>query len=273
MGFRERGIEAALDGVAAAGFRNVEILGQEPHVSEPPAGEALAHFRQGLDARGFRLRSVHAPLGKHVLGAPDEAWRQEKLAVLESYVRFAGDIGAGTIVIHPVPNPMFVPCHGEPGLEERIGAATRRSLDELVPVARGAGVRLLLENLPYVCNYPFLTMAELRALVDGYPAEQVGLVIDSGHAAAVGRDPAEEIRIAGNRLWGTHLQDVDPAAGEDQHWAPTCGGLNWPAIRAALREVGYAGVWMFEVVYPHHGESNEEMARLTYEFATEWVAG
>ena len=87
--------------------------------------------------------------------------------------------------------------------------ATRRSLDELVPVANTTGVRMLLENLPYACHYPFLVMGELRPLVDAYPEAAVGLVVDTGHAWTSGNDPAAEIRTAGSRLWGTHLQDVD----------------------------------------------------------------
>ena len=74
-------------------------------------------------------------------------------------------------------------------------------------------------------------MQELRALVDGYPEEQLGLVIDTGHAWTMKRDPSLEIKFAGSRLQGTHLQDVDYDQPNDNHWAPTQGGLDWSAIR------------------------------------------
>ena len=132
----------------------------------------------------------------------------------------AGALGARGVVIHPVPNPRLVPDSERPELHGIIADATRRSLDDLVPVARAAGVRMLLENLPYKWDFPFFDMTELRHLVDDYPEEAVGLIIDTGHAWTVGKHPADESRAAGERLHGTHLQDVDAEHPRDDHWVP-----------------------------------------------------
>ena len=272
VGFSDRDLEAALDAVAAAGFPQTEILGQEPHVAEPPTGRELSELRNGLESRGLRARTVHAPATVNVLGAPDEDWRRDKVAVLGSYIRFAADIGATDIVIHPIPNPIFVPDADDPAIPERIRQAVGRSLDDLVPVAEAAGVRMNLENLAYHdCDYPFRTMEALRPLVDDYPEEQVGLVVDTGHVGLFDMDPAAEIRSAGGRLWGTHLHDVDFDVRNGDHRPPTHGGLDWDSIRGALSEVGYAGPMTFEVVVPKHGESPDEMARITREFAESWA--
>ena len=269
VGFGDRDVEAALDSVVAASFEQAEILGQEPHVATPPKGQALADFAKRLRSRGLSA-TVHAPLTTNVLGAPDEQWRREKVKVLAGYLHFSAAIGAEEMVVHPVPNPIFVPEPDRPELPELMQEAARRSLDELVPVARQVQVRILLENLPYRCSYPLKDMHQLRALVDFYPPENVGLVIDTGHAGTAGKDPAEEIRIAGNRLHGTHLQDVDGEAPNDQHWIPTHGALDWDAIRQALAEVIYIGAWTFEVLNGRNGETPEELARLTRQLARKW---
>jgi sugar phosphate isomerase/epimerase len=172
--------------------------------------------------------------------------------------------------MHPVPNPIFVPDATRVTVLSRIRDAVPRSLDELVPIAKEAGVRILLENLPYHCDYAFLTMRELRSLVDRYPEAQVGLVIDTGHAWVLGNDPAEEIRAAGPRLWGTHLQDVAYDTPQDSHWVPTHGGLDWKAILCAFSEVNYAGAWTFEVHGARHGETPEELAWETHRIAKHW---
>jgi len=271
-GFVDRDVEAALDAIAAAGYDHTEVLGQDPHVAAPPLGSAAREFAARLESRGFLGGTVHAPMRRNVLGAPDEDWRREKVQVLAAYVRFAAAIGFSGVVVHPVPNPIFVPEPERPELPERISEATRRSLDDLVPVAVEAGTRVLLENLPYDCAYPFLTMDELRPLVDAYPDEALGLVIDTGHAWTSGLDPADQIRAGGPRLWGTHLQDVDHEHPQDDHWAPTHGGLDWVAIREALREVGYAGLWTFEVMVARHGESPDDLATLTRGIAAGWDA-
>jgi len=270
IGFRDRTVEKALAAIAAAGFPQAEISGQEPHVAVPLTGQALADFRMLLEDLGLRARTVHAPAMHNVLGAPDENWRREKVEVLATYIQFTGALGASDIIVHPVPNPCFVPNANDPAIPGLIRDAVPRSLDELIPVAEQAGVRILLENLPYHCDYPLLTMQELRPLVDGYPEESLGLVLDTGHTWTLKNDPVAEIHAAGPRLGGTHLQDVDFLDPQDNHWVPTHGGLDWEAIRRALSEVQYAGPWTFEVASPRHGESPEDLARLTREVAQGW---
>lgn len=270
LGLKDRDLGAALDIIAETGFTQAEILGQKPHVDPPPTGRALAAFRARLQARGLAGGTVHAPMGRFVLGAPEEDWRQGAARRLAEYVEFAAAIDASGIVIHPVPNPTLVPHPESPESLRRVADATRRSLDGLVVVAQKAGVRILLENLPYHCRLPFLSMKELRSLVDSYPASALGLVVDTGHAWTSGRDPAEEILAAGPRLWGTHLQDVDRDHPADDHWPPTHGGLNWDAIRAALGQINYAGAWTFEVCHGRNDETPEKLARVCRSVAEAW---
>ncbi len=269
-GFGDRDVEAALDAIAASGYDHAEIVGQKPHVAEPLAGKALREFRARLEQRGLAGGTVHAPLTRNVLGAPEEGWRREKVEVLAAYLRFTAELGSTAMVVHPIPNPRFVPEPERTELPQIMNEAARRSLDDLVPLATEVDVRILLENLPYRCAYPLLDMTELRALVEPYPVEALGLVIDTGHAWTLGNDPAEEIRAAGSRLWGTHLQDVDYKNPQDDHWVPTYGGLDWGAVRAALENVGYAGLWTFEVAAGRAEETPEELARLTRQVAVDW---
>jgi sugar phosphate isomerase/epimerase len=227
-------------------------------------------LRHGLLARGVSVSSVHGPTACHVLGAPDDAWRQEAVAVLADHMRFTAAIGAPDVVVHPVPDPVRVSDADHPAVPGRIRDAILRSLDELLPVTEETGVRMLLENLPYRCAFPFLAMRELRPLVDGYLEAQVGLVVDTGHAQVIGNDPVEEIRVAGHRLRGIHLQDAERNAIEDRHWVPTHGDLDWGAIVSALLEVSYAGAWTFEVHRGRHGETSEEAARQCFQLARRW---
>lgn len=153
----------------------------------------------------------------------------------------------------------------------------RRSLDELSPVAGEAGTRILVENKPYedardVRDYPLRSMSDMRRLIDAYPCDQVGLALDTGHAAMAGLDPAAEIELAGERLWGTHLQDVDTERMPpyDNHWVPTRGGIDWNAVRAALERVGYSGAWTFEVFSGQDGESPEQLVTQSRAIADAW---
>lgn len=272
VGFRDYSLEHAFEKIAEVGFTLVELSSMEPHLDNIPKGASLERVKKSMRECGLRAGTVHAPLAENVLGAPEESWRIEKVGVCSDYLRLSGELGAGGMVIHPVPNPMLLENVEHIGQEQAIVDAVRRSLDDLVPVAIESGVRMLLENLPYENDghYPLLSMTELRPLIEPYPQEAVGLVVDTGHAWTSGHNPVSEIKAAGERLWGTHLQDVDGENPQDNHWAPTQGNLNWHAIRQALLDVNYRGNWTFEVIRPRdgHNESPDELAHITFEAAS-----
>jgi len=278
-GFGGLELSPALDQIAGAGFRCVELVCDRHAPSDHPSVVAQEVRRQ-LEERGMTATTVHAPARRTVLGAPTEDWRTEKIPVLADALRMTGEIGAHGMVIHGIPNPIFLPedCDLK-SMYEAMVAAMRRSVEDLIPAAQEVGVRMLLENLPYNRDlraagkdgdYPLMRMADLRAFIEDFPPEQVGLIVDVGHAWTDGMDPAREILIAGDRLWGTHLQDVDRDNPQDNHWAPLDGGLDWPSIVSALQQIGYAGAYTFEVIAPRRGESADELARMTFAAARAW---
>ena len=91
LGFDDRDIEAALDGVAAAGFRQVELLGHEPHISAPLTGTALSSFRRRLEGRGFTAWTIHArcdatPSARQKKHGAMKSWRA-RLVICASLAR------------------------------------------------------------------------------------------------------------------------------------------------------------------------------------------
>ncbi len=278
-GFGSLDLGPALDHIAAAGFRCVE-LACDRHVAGDHPSQMATRVRRQLEEREMMATTVHGPARRNVLGAVTEEWRSASIPVLADALRMTGEIGARGMVIHGIPNPMFLPEDRDPrSLYETMVDAMRRSVEDLVPVAAEAGVRMLLENLPYnrdlraegkEGDYPLMRMSDLREFVDPFPSEQVALIVDVGHAWTDGSDPASEIRIAGDRLWGTHLQDVDHDDPQDDHWAPLQGGLDWPSIFEALAEVDYPGAYTFEVIRPRNDESAEELALMTAATASTW---
>ena len=266
-GFVDRELFSALDAIAEAGFGHVELLGQKPHLEGVPKGKAMEGLIRRLDSVGLKASTVHAPLGKNTLAAPDEEWRRSAMETLASYLVFTAEVHAREMIVHPVPYPGFVPEASQNELMRRAIESARRSLDELLPIAQRVGVRILLENLPFECSYPLLTMKELRPLVDAYPKAHVGLVMDTGHAILTRQDPAEEIIVAGDRLWGVHLHDAD---GTTDHLPPMHGQLDWQAVLAALEKVNYSGIWTFEVIQSKENHTPEELAKMCYQFAQTW---
>ncbi len=284
--FRKADPEPSLDVIASVGFQCIELSGYGSNLNQwnfggaddlpsPPTGRAATQMRRAIESRGLRVTTLHGPPRLNVLGAPTESWRTASMKVLGEHLRFAADVGAAGMVIHGIPNPEFLPKEQTIAeLTPKMVDAMRQSVQDLIPVAEQSGARLLLENLPYTVDlnepYPLMAMHQLRPFVDQFPPEQVGLIVDTGHAWTNGDEPESEILVAGDRLWGTHLQDVPRENPHDNHWVPTTGELDWPAICAALDRIGYQGAWTFEAIHGRDGETAQELARKCFETATSW---
>ena len=76
-GLKDPSFDASLETIAYAGFPQVEVLGEEPHIGEPPVGNILLTFRRIVGRFGLRARTVHAPAGETVLGTTNKIWQRE----------------------------------------------------------------------------------------------------------------------------------------------------------------------------------------------------
>ncbi len=267
--FLDRSLEAALDALGEAGFPQAEIWGLDPHVATPSEQE-LSRLRGILEAHSVRGRTMHAPGRRNTLAAMDASWRKESVGVLTEYVRLAGALGLTELVIHPISLRDMAPYADDPELPQRMREAVQRSLDDLMPAIEESAVRITLENLPFPA-LPLNSMRELRTVVDPYPSEAVGLVIDIGHVARLDLDPVDELHAAGERLCGTHIHEINLHEGRTDHYSPTLGNLDWDAMRQAFTEIGYTGPWTSEATKPGHGQSPEELAREVSDWMTSWL--
>jgi sugar phosphate isomerase/epimerase len=265
--FKDRDLPAALDAIAAVGFPQVELNVREPHVYGADSQEQK-RIIDLFASHSVRARTMHAPSGRSILGTLDREWHEESVGILAPFVRMAGNLSLTEVVIHPIPSRTLVPDEADPTLRQQMEDGIRRSLDALLPTIEEAGVRVTLENLPYP-DYPLNNMGDLRAVIEPYPSESVGLILDFGHAGRVGRDPSDELRAAGERLCGTHIHDLE--AGEDlvDHHSPALDHYDWDAIRRTFDEIGYQGPWTMEVSKTSRDMSLEELAA---EIA-HWLAG
>lgn len=240
---------AALDAVRASGYGTLEIWLAEPHVPwrDPAACEA---FGARLRGHGLRAGSVHLPFYPSVpeLLEQGRRWslihgsvaaRAEALRGAADGLRAAGLLGASGAVLHL--------GWQRDAWDEAAHACAREAVAALLPVAREAGVRLLLENIISAGT----RAAALRALLDeADPRGEAGICLDLGHAHVDG-GVAAEIRAAGPRLAHLHVHDNDGR--EDAHLAPGRGTLPWKEARAALDALGYDGSGALELRDPSRG--------------------
>ena len=97
---------------------------------------------------------------------------------------------------------------------------------------------------------------EIARIAADVPADEAGFCIDTGHSAYAGLDPVETLERTADRLDYVHVKDIDASVftavmGMRIRFFDACargvmcpigrGTIDYPAVRAALDRIGYAG--------------------------------
>ncbi len=195
-----------------------------------------------IDPKVIREAARHAGIGLvgHMawflpIGSPMASLREAGIAFATAAIETFARIGVPKATLHTHwPSHLF-------SVEEGIAFQTE-SIARLLPIARNAGVRLMLEP----AASPFDTPDHLQPLYDAFPELECHL--DLGHAHLNDCQPWEWIHRFSSRL--THLHAHDNNGREDQHLPPGTGTLDWPKTLAALRNVHYNGTLTIETFAP-----------------------
>ena len=224
--------------LADQGYGGVELMFFPGHLwpSELDASK-LRSLRQLCEAR-LRLVAVNMPNVDINVAAAAEEMRGYTLDLLTKFVRCAGELGAGGIIIGPgKPNPLF------PMPRDRMISYFYRALDVLAPLARQVGTRLLIENMPFA----FLPDAEsLMKIVDGYGDDSLRVIYDVANAHFIGESPTDGLQRVRDRLSLVHFSDTTRQS--YKHDPLGRGDVPLAGIASVMNEVGYTELPMLEVI-------------------------
>ncbi len=239
--------EDSLRHIADAGFTHLHWCHQW-HTDHLYSDWEIARIAGLLRKFGLKLLDIHgsdacAGGALRCWYATDECYRKAGVELVVNRLRMHAMLhGEGTLMMH-------VPClHADWGPERapdvwRHVDALLRSLDEVIPVARGLGIPLALENMAGD------TWEVLDRLFAETPADVVGLCYDSGHANinVPGHlaDGIEHFERHLDRLQALHLHDNDGSG--DQHLPPFYGTVDWARIVADIRRSAYPRMLSFEL--------------------------
>lgn len=119
----------------------------------------------------------------------------------------------------------------------------------LTEVLKGRELTICLENLrgrPGSARAYPVGADELLWQIDRVGDENLGICLDTGHLNLTLRDQAAFIRKAGRHLKALHIADNDESG--DQHLMPFGkGNVDWMEVIGALKEIGYDGLFNFEI--------------------------
>lgn len=195
-------------------------------------------IRRDALSTGLHLNSFHLPFSspdRLDISSLNGEQRGRNLAYLSEFIRKAGGIGIGKIVIHPSSEPI---PDAERGERMRI---SKESLCLLQRTALEAGSCLCVEDLPRSCLGH--TSPEMLDLLSA--DESLTCCFDTNHLLT--EDAAQFVRALGKKIVTLHVSDFDFM--NERHWLPGEGKLDFARVIEALREVGYAGAWLYEINY------------------------
>jgi D-psicose/D-tagatose/L-ribulose 3-epimerase len=225
-----------LQTIAAAGFDGVELPLEN-------AGD--------LDAQATAALLKEHDLAAWVVGAmaPGRdlvATTPEAVASTQDYLRACVDLAAA-VGAPSVCGPFYAQTgrvwRMTPGERQTAYAEWREHLSPVADYAGERGISLGIEPLNRYETSLVNTVEQALDGLRGLLGQSVGLALDTYHLNIEERSSADAIRAAGDHL--VHLQ----VCGSDRG-APGGDQTDWPAIVAALDEVGYEGALTIESFTP-----------------------
>lgn len=240
-----------------AGFAGVEVNLEAAQEFTLDASDAeLRGLRRMVEERGLTVSAVYCrEQWLHPITSMDEAVRRRGVGIVERLVHAATILETDTVLVVPgaVDNSLFAPV---PDIV-RYDIAYRNALGCLRELAHGvcssARVTIAVEN---VWGKFLLSPLEMARFVDEIGSPWAGVYFDVGNVLRTGF-PEHWIPILGQRIRRIHFKDFRLAADNIAGFAGLLqGDVNWPAVRAALVEIGYDGWVTAEVLpaYRFHGE-------------------
>jgi L-ribulose-5-phosphate 3-epimerase len=247
----------ALKHLRGLGYDIVEMMIFPPHCwPRELSAEKRRAYRDWLEGEGVTLSSFCYPLLDNNPNGVDRLMRDYTLDRYRETIDLAAEWNCPYVVAIPGPvNSLINPPH-QWMLDWFV-----EGMQALVAHAKGTGVQLLLENVPFT----FLPTAEDMKETAKLIGPEVGVNFDICNSAYIKEDPAAAIRMLGPLVKNVHISD----SGFDDFKHERLGtGMVDPAPSAeALREIGYEGVTVLEMIADalEPGSDPDEDYRVSHE--------
>src|SRR6478672_12504741 len=183
------------------GYTTFEVPISSPHCWPEEISDAeRSATKAKLDGYGATIRSLNAGGYDINLASPGANMRRKSIEHIKSVIDLAAAWNVPEVVISPgTRRPMI-----SPSLEKTYGWMYE-SLGTLLPLAKQAGIRLLMENTPY-CFTP--TIQDLSGIVSTVNDDVLKIVYDVANAAYIGEDPVTGFLANYESIALMHISDT-----------------------------------------------------------------
>ncbi len=236
----------------SAGFDAVELnYDLENDLSPKASPSDLRTIRKLADEVGIEISGLCSFLyWPYSLTDNDPSVRSRGLELAGMMIRAAGELGTSNLLT--IAGSTYIPWLPErsPVPIDVCDQRSRKAIDNLLPQAEKAGVRLNVENIFF--NGYLTTPGDLAAFVDRFSSRNLGVHFDTGNVMLF-QFPEHWIPLLGGRINNVHFKEFSKKGTDhslESFTLPLYGTTNWPAVMDALEAVGYNGYVTWELFHP-----------------------
>lgn len=235
--FYHRGLDESLRDIVEAGYERLELTTGAPHIDLSDFGASdRSRVKRVIDDLGLKVVSTN-PIELNPISL-NEDLKEATHRQYRTAIEFTGELGGGSVVMIAGRRSPLIPMP-----EEQARDLLRAQIERLLPVAESADVTIALEPVPF----GFLQTAdEVAPFVREIGAEKLGIALDCANSFFAGADPVAEARVSTGLTSIVHISDSWRKKFAHTH----LGGaeVDFPAFAGALRETGYTGTTVYELV-------------------------
>ena len=273
------GIERGLEICKESGFDAIDFDLCRHKLDDPIYGGSddafESHFnsiRKKADDVELEISQTHGRCETYIPGNDELKQRTDRLNELD--LRATAILGAPSCVVH-FPNTSACGKQNP----ETMHSLAAEMYDTLLPSAQKYKINVALETFGAArikgerTRDFFADPVEFKRQYDRLNTKYKTICVDTGHTHEVGSfwvpPPEEMIRILGSDVTLLHLHDN--SGHWDDHLLPGMGNIGWSKVFDALDEIGYSGVYNFELSIRFAGKMLEEYAHFMGRYLREFV--
>jgi D-psicose/D-tagatose/L-ribulose 3-epimerase len=218
-------LEVALRHLAAADCMDIELAAMPQYLRRS------TYIRAALKKMGLNATAVSLGVpfffsdSRLDLNSPKRSVREASLRYVRKSVDLASQLEADLIYA----------CSMKRGAQAELGTALehfRQAVAECSDYAKGAAVRFAIEPFP---TGLLPTLRETNAFIREMRSDNLGVLLDTGHAAISDEDLGEATRRSKGTISHVHINNNDGI--RDLHWPPQRGKLTDADFRSLLTEL------------------------------------
>ena len=219
---------------AENGIDYMEISrGQNQQFLDLDFTEVKALMEQYPEVKVWSVHLPFCPFNKLNIASFDEELVKNTVEYYKKGIDKIASIGVKIAVIHPSGEP------NKPEDREALLEIASTCFAALAEHAKQYGITVAVEDLPRTCLGN--CSDDIKKLISKHPDLRV--CFDTNHL--LDQRNVDFVREIGDKIITLHVSDYDFL--NERHWLPYEGKVNWVELVEALEEVGYNGVWMYEI--------------------------